>query len=293
MFKDAAALDRQVTATSFEKGLEHYSSEAEKWFNGSVGSIDARLTACNRLLHSARATVARMAPTDAHRYLRAASELERDRRALLALRDDLLTGASGREDVTGPPGWRTAHWFKDDGSYAVPNDGGPHPSMYASPHEYLQARNMHNWINRSREMTPGGGDVAVPSLEEDIRRSNPPAQPGKGNYPQTGVPANPYRSNPINSRTSSLDGTDRRWVHLESARFVAANTDALADSHELATRAHNYAAMKTSSFTSTRSAAICEEFVARVTSLGRQTYRPRVAHAEPFEDFDAQAMYLC
>jgi hypothetical protein len=44
--------------------------------------------------------------------------------------------------------------------------------------------------------------------------------------------------------TGSLAGTDRRWVTLESAKFVAANTDTLDDSHELATCAHEYATCK-------------------------------------------------
>jgi hypothetical protein len=44
--------------------------------------------------------------------------------------------------------------------------------------------------------------------------------------------------------TGSLAGTDRRWVTLEAAKFIAANPDSLDDSHEMAVRAHNYAACK-------------------------------------------------
>ena len=72
----------------------------------------------------------------------------------------------------------------------------------------------------------------------------------------------------------NLAGEDRRWVELESARFVAANRDTLDDSHELAVRAHNHAAAKTSTLTRQRSAAVCEAFVRQVTKLGEQQYRP-------------------
>lgn len=72
----------------------------------------------------------------------------------------------------------------------------------------------------------------------------------------------------------NLAGEDRRWVELESARFVAANRDTLDDSHELAVRAHNHAAAKTSTLTRQRSAAVCEAFVRKVTQLGEQQYRP-------------------
>ena len=44
--------------------------------------------------------------------------------------------------------------------------------------------------------------------------------------------------------TGALAGADRRWVELESARFIAANRDTLDDSHGLAVRAHNHAAAR-------------------------------------------------
>lgn len=76
------------------------------------------------------------------------------------------------------------------------------------------------------------------------------------------------------ANVNRLAGADRRWVELESARFIAANRDTLDDSHELAVRAHNHAAAKTSTFTRQRSAAVCEAFVRKVTQLGEQQYRP-------------------
>lgn len=106
MFKDAQQLDRQRTASSFDKQQQRYAADAEKWFDGSVGSVDRRLASCENLLHRARFTVARMSLNDSHRYLEAAQSLDADRRVLQALRDDLLTGGANRVDVVGPPGWR-------------------------------------------------------------------------------------------------------------------------------------------------------------------------------------------
>ena len=55
MFKDARALDRQRTATSFDRALATYTKVAESWFDGTVQSVDRRLAQCDRLLHTARA----------------------------------------------------------------------------------------------------------------------------------------------------------------------------------------------------------------------------------------------
>ena len=199
MFKDAAALDRQRTATSFDKALGRYAAHAETWYDGTAGSVDRRLAVCERLLHSARATVARLSSlTDARRYLEAAADLDDDRRALIALRDDLLTGASSREDVVGPPGWRTAI-----------------------------------------------GPVTAPLPEAGVvgRMPNPPAHMNEALKPiyQNAIDT---EQDPFEAIKPHLGGLDRRWVDLESARFVAANTDALDDNHELVTRAHEYAARK-------------------------------------------------
>lgn len=108
MFKDARELDRTITAASFDKAMERYAAEAEKWFDGSVNSIDRRLSFCDRLLHSVRATVARLSSSESLRYLHAAEELRQDRQSLASLREDMLTGASGRADESGLSGQRTA-----------------------------------------------------------------------------------------------------------------------------------------------------------------------------------------
>ena len=108
MFKDARALDRQRTATSFDRQMTAYARQAESWFDGSVGSVDRRLAHCDRLLHAASFHTARLAMTDGNRYLQATAQLQSDREVLAALRDDLLTGGANRQDVVGPPGWRSA-----------------------------------------------------------------------------------------------------------------------------------------------------------------------------------------
>jgi hypothetical protein len=91
----------------------------------------------------------------------------------------------------------------------------------------------------------------------------------------------------------SLAGSDRRWVTLEAAKFVAANTDTLDDSDELATRAAHHAALHTSTFTPARSRAVTAAFVGAVEELGRAQYRPAVKKAAAvYQDFDPQAMFL-
>lgn len=340
MFKDAQVLDAKRTAAAFESAYRTYTAAAEKWFDGSVGSVDRRMAACDRLLHSANSTVARMSVSESQRYLRTAGALTSDREALENLREALLTGAASYAEQ-GPPGYheakpkapgtsagsnefehpaprtkhprwmdegqdimkapkpsltnltaslhQSAHWFKDDGTYAVPNDGGPHPRDYSSPHEYLQARNMNNWINQARDMVPGRGDVAV----DESWRSPHPTAPGV-------TPPRPNPNDPVNvsvprnlPRSAHLDGADRRWVTLESAKFVAANGDCLDDSTELATRAHNHAAVHTSTYTGPRSRAVTAAFVEQVVDLGRKTYRPPVrTAATEVVDIAPEAIFL-
>lgn len=194
-----------------------------------------------------------------------------------------------REDVSGPPGWRTASQRSADAGY---ENRMPYPpsNMNESlkpvyidaidkgedPLEAVQAvmgrRRRRQAMPHEPKWDDDAGDWAVPTLEEDMT-----GQVGEGFEPVRPV----------------LGGTDRRWVKLESARFVAANTDAVDDSHELATRAHHHASVKTSTFTPQRSAAVCEAFVAEVTRLGQAQHRPRrTAAAPPSIEFDDQAMYL-
>ena len=114
-----------------------------------------------------------------------------------------------------------------------------------------------------------------------------------------------YGKIPLQGRTASktaspvlppsLPPADRRWVTLEAARFVSANTDCLSDPEELAIRAQHHAALKTSTFSPRHSAAVMQAFVSAVTDLGRKSYRPsppRRMAATAGEDFDPSLMFL-
>ena len=368
MFKDARAVDRQHTAASFSQVLQRYANKSESWFDGSVGSVDARLAQCDQLLHSARFTVARLSIADAGRYLRAVETLDADRRSLLALRDDLLTGASNRVDVVGPPGWRTAmpgspsggatssplrQPTAPDSAVQAPQNtlkkmpAPPQPKKQASVFGRMDQRlsfyppdppsQMNEGLKGQwRDDVAAGVNPAERHLPEHLRHHGlqdphyAPAgfHPGDPAYnkPYSGPathgeshespalaeaagtaaqshgvdvngPGHPgaWRNNdsPSAHWGSNLAGTDRRWVSLESAKFIAANPDALDDSHELATRAHAHAAFKTSTFTPARSAEVCRAFVASVGELGRQTYRPHVVRtAAAAVDFPDGMIYL-
>ena len=469
MFKNARELDYQRTDASFRLALRRYADAAESWYDGSIDSVDARLGSCQRLLHSIRATVARLAVTDAARFLRAADDLEADRRALVALRDDLLTGASGREDVVGPPGWRTAApeggplpekgdqyppWpprprpaapttatpppappppgadafsqlhqgyrtaqdtaippgmqppempnpmgpedyaaqetryhppphpnvprraqlykgapfagYKDFDACTSANSDKNSPDAYCGKIKHEVEGSLHyadedsdrlhgpfagysDWEDCERE-APEGADAdkycgkiyhqveegrrrkgeplsnfqdkesrrygiaspaAAPQMPSVDTTNAPPGAPGgAGTAAPSAAPGGagalapmPPSAAPITSvpstrgitPLSALDGSGRRWVTLEAAKFVAAHPDALDDSHELATRAHHYAAVKTSTFTPAHSAALCEAFVAQVCDLGRRTAAaaPRVRTASAVNiDFVPEAMFL-
>jgi hypothetical protein len=386
MFRDSRVADRQHTAASFSQLLRRYANKSESWYDGSVGSVDARLARCDQLLHSARFTVARVDIADAGRYLGAVQALDNDRRSLLALRDDLLTGGANRTDVVGPAGWRTAEMGMGDLQRATHD-----PGFDAHADEAKRTEQARGYVERERARMPddptwnddwkpgalwgtheaagapgSGGAITSPvhqpaapdsgtqAPQNTLKKMPAPAQkkagtggpppwpPGHGPLdpgwvspvaprPPSGAPSTPVGpgTGPGTGTTTpwpgpghdaidpneplppsrrpggtpvpgappgwvaSLHGADRRWVSLESAKFIAANSDTLDDSHELATRAQAHAAMKTSTFTPARSAEICRAFVASVVDLGRQTYRPHVVRtAAAAVDFDDSMLYL-
>lgn len=363
MFEDARVLDRQRTAASFQQGYARYSDAAEKWFDGSVGSIDRRIAANQKLQHAVNFTVARLDASAAHPYLRVASALRGDLQALDGLKEALLTGASSyqepaprgyreadkgfmalpegeqvgdealaapeqsrhphlkhvkdwlMEEPTGPGhGMVAGNWFSGD-----PTQFNTNPNDYSSRQEWMDANNLGGYIQDAQQKHPPSGwdeqanDYAVPSLEHDMTKSDhPSADPTVNvsvprNLPRTDAgrgPGSDYAGGrerfepspagvPDSRAGARLAGVDRRWVTLEAAKFVAANPDALDDSRELALRAHNHAALQTSTFTQVRSAAVCEAFVATVVDLGYKTYRPPVQRTAAFQDFAAEAIYLC
>lgn len=293
MFKDSSSLDRNRTATSFDKAYQGYTAKNESWYNGTVDSIDARLAACTKLVHSARSICARFSIRDAGRYLHAAQALANDYRALEALREDLLTGAASRADVQGPPGWRLATSEFNDHSEDFPEAAqmglpGGHVRSVAVPGGNDGWRDIPPSaaaIHRDRE---GNETVKVPPGHFDYELGDYAVHddPGAASVDSR------YRDRHLRHQHSSLNGEDQRWVALEAAKFVAANTDCLDDSQELATRAYHHAQTKTSTFTATHSAEVSREFVARVTRLGEQSYRPPVRQAAVYQDFDPQAMFV-
>lgn len=359
MFRDARQLDIQRTAATFEQAVGRYADQSESWYDGSAGSIDRRLSQCDRLLHSARATVSRLSIADSNRYLRVAQVLDEDRRSLEGLRHDLLTGASSREDVVGPPGWRTARRTADlddaHRSYDPVMAGGHDPSPYTNEgptgyntpedvptpmHPSIFPQGLEEEISKPGYDPEAANAVRTDQTHQNILQRYPDlAQPGQDPEdaenakwlapptPDPGIAHNVEHSNQLNmqrargqertdraqkgwqqahppakpapqpgqqlSLFAGLDGVDRRWVTLQAASFVAANGDTLDDSHELATRAHHYAQVKTSTFTANRSEAICRAFVATVTTLGRESYRPSSVRTAAVDvGFDPQMMFL-
>ncbi len=256
MFRDSRVADRDLTGTSFEQAMQRYAGLSENWYDGSVDSVDHRLAQCDKLLHSIRCIVGRFSIADSGRYLHAAEHLESDRQSLAALRQDLLTGASNRADVVGPPGWRPT---RQAGSHAYDPNSGTQEVAWDLNSPY----SPKEWTERDPEI-------------------HPPVQHGEYTHPQHGS----------GRHEGALTGSDGRWVELEAAKFVAANSNTLDDSHELATRAHEHAALKTSTFTKERSSRICEAFVSRVGALRKQAYRPPVVRTAAYEDFDDGLMFL-
>jgi len=302
--------------------------------------------------------VARLSIADSGRYLRVAEQLDSDRRALEALRLDLLTGGASREDVVGPPGWRTANPLApvldpiqmgghDPSPYLNEGPSGhpdrdtdldpyhPNPTAFSpgmmeeigapgyDPEAAFNSRTQQtqNAITQRYPDLAGGGAGMDPEDIENQQFLHPVGSPGwaekvdrgqalnnrmniqkgradeaqgawqKSHQPKPKTPA-PKPGEQL-SLFSRLEGSDRRWVTLEAAKFVAANPDALDDSHEMAVRAANYAAVKTSTFPMQRSAAITEAFVATVGELGRQSYKPPTVRTAAVDvSFDPQAMYL-
>lgn len=414
MFRDARALDQERTAASFDKAHGQYVKTAESWFDGTVNSVDRRISHCERLLHAVRFHSARLPVTASASFLKAGRDLEADHQVFADLRDDLLTGGSGWSDP-GPAGYRQAYtsspttssppsfdvpavpqmpsavgkkpkkqkpysgpegwtdpvpepkvavaipappvsapkqytpeemasfngivpgspedhaqrrrdkqeWAADDASWGLHNAAYP-PEAYLRDNPSGKGQSMwdpqandwavedlgssmtksdgepHSWTgikSKGDYYGPPGG-LGHPHTHQEWMDKYGPVRPTHPQTPETfnqdymggrqGEPgnANVTRSDaraPGNPTFASLNGEDKRWVKLEGAKFVSTNTDTLADSSELAIRAHNHAARKTSTYSPGRSAFVCEAFVAEVVDLGRKSYRSpiRVATAEP------------
>jgi hypothetical protein len=85
----------------------------------------------------------------------------------------------------------------------------------------------------------------------------------------------------------------RRWVELESAKFIRANADAAHALDELSVRARSHAELHTGQLGTKASRAITAAFVGRVLDRGRTIPRPRVAAAPAtIPDFPDQLIFL-
>lgn len=166
MFKDARSLDRQRTATSFDRQMTAYTKAAESWFDGTVGSVDRRLAQCERLLHQTRFHTARMGINDSARYLAAADSLNADREVLAGLRDDLLTGGANRQDVVGPPGY-TAN--KHDRPYRNPNEPGKH-ELGEPDWVPLQQKVRGDFRQEMADLEDAGTDPSTPGFRQHGQR---------------------------------------------------------------------------------------------------------------------------
>lgn len=242
--------------------------ESENWFDGSVESVDSRLAACDRLLADARGQIAHDGfGSGSRKHLAAIEDLEAQREVLIARRDMFLTAG-------------TSHYAVD----ATPSGG----------------------FGNTVPMTPGTADKAVggnPGMPDvsppqggapvfgpwETGGGYPGFDQSKG-IPSNGAPAVGGSSNPGNI-SAGLIAADRRYVELESAKFIRANSDCPVD--ELAIRARHHAEVKTSTFTQQRSRAVTAAFVQRVAQLRRAAPRPRVAMASPRSmDFPPEMMFL-
>lgn len=111
MFRTAAP-GRQRTAESFSAAIEQWRSTSDSWFDGTFASVDNRLRRCAKLIQIANAAVGRDPMGSGQRYLNTLRELSADKQVIAELREDLLTGGSGRE--AGVPSGRTANGLVDD-----------------------------------------------------------------------------------------------------------------------------------------------------------------------------------
>lgn len=304
MFRSAKALDRAKTHASFRQAMESYRKTAENWFDGTVDAIDRRIAHVDKLLHHIRATVARMDFADSATQLREAQTLSADRSALVEFKRDLLTGAADYST-----------WQRDAGNHEHDNPdyapkGGVWEGQQLSTPPVGKSFMSHD---PRAPIGPGRHRAAVSGQPSDIGAAPAAADDGADTaasrpadaYSQTAGPAAGHRpprprrgpggagGSPLTAALSGLPPSDRRWVTLESSRFVSANTDCLSDPEELATRAQHHAAIKTSTFTRQHSAEVTRAFVSSVVELGKKTYRPSPVKTAAVDiGFDPEALFL-
>lgn len=316
MFTDSRSIDDRATAASFDTAYQKYASVGDAWFDGTPTSIDARLANCRRLMHIARTALGRRGASVGP--LTNLAALEADHRALTALRHDLLTGAYDREDNSPIAGVHIAMPApRGTDPHFTPHVEGPHGDIYLGDGDWQSDYGMEpddedraRWAELTRQrdqrlqeyIDKTGLDPYVPewqAREEKARRDKQARNEGDDedeeefhdqHWADTWKDHN-ERSQPNDYlfdemgryhrdrfKGSSLSPQDRRYVTLESSKFLSDNTDTN-DARELATRAMHHAQLVTSSFDVNRSRAVTAAFVARVAEGAYE--RQRIASAAP------------
>jgi hypothetical protein len=89
--------ETEATHRRLAAEVKKFRAGEQGWFDGTPQSVDRRLVACNRALAAARGALERD-PVDPY-PLQIVGHLEDDQRALVGLREDLLTGCADRDPV--------------------------------------------------------------------------------------------------------------------------------------------------------------------------------------------------
>lgn len=110
MFRSAMTRESDLAHRRFTAAMDHWQWTADRWFDGTVASVDERLAKLDKTLLFARDVAARLGGTGAGFLCsNALPNLEQSHRELKALRTDLLNGFSDRQAGSSPAGRRTAN----------------------------------------------------------------------------------------------------------------------------------------------------------------------------------------
>ena len=257
--------------------------ESETWFDGSPESVDRRLAQCERMLHQARAGMARDGLRHGSKHIDTIASLEVDKGALLALRRDLLTAASDRAPSSARADAQGAAQHERETGHTVSIHGDEAQGYSIS---CPQCEGGHH-----ANLLTAASDREHPVQQGDLVKVH--GQPGKLLAVEDGAHYVAFDDGTARwlgdkgkgEHEAALSPQDRRFVELESAKFIANNTGIPLD--EVATRARNHVELRTSD------RDVIAAFVGKVAQLHRQTPQPRTASApRAVPDFPAEMMYL-
>ena len=283
MFERRARAQSQAEYARKQAGQQvsveaQWHKEAETWFDGSPDSVDRRLAACEKMLHQARTRLAHDGFTKGARHLETIASLEVDKGALLDLRRTLLTAATDRE-ARGQKCKQCGKYLHDEVARAG-HAHGPNGEVYdADPQYGFESRGDYQKRHLSAREA-GKHESEEGSDGSDISND---AWQGWGEAYSRYDAKDGDKVPGQHRKDSTLSPRDRRFVELESAKFIANNSGLPLD--ELITRARNHVELRTSNRDTIRA------FVGKVASLHRPA--PRVASApRTIPDFPAEMMYL-